>query len=1111
VDSENKKTILLVEDEFLLAMTEQRALEDYGYAVQNASTGEKAVEIINKANSIDLILMDINLGNGMDGTQAAGQILKDHDIPIVFVSSHSEREVVTKTESITSYGYVLKSSSITVLDASIKMAFKLFEANRSIKIINDKLVATVDALPDLLFEVGLDGYYYHVYSPHSEKLYKPASDLVGKKIAEVLPRESSDIMMSAIMEAHQTGLSIGKQYALIIQEVMRWFELSVSRIASYPDMPHFILLARDITTRKNIEEELKESAFRLSRAEKIARIGNWKLNLDTNVIIGSPGASYIYGLTENELSFDAIHEMVLPEYRDKSDAAIKSLISSGAPYNLISKIKRRSDGKTIDVHSMADYYRETNTILGVIEDITEQKKLEERLLTSNEMFQKVLDSIPQFIAWKDRESVFLGCNENYARMAGLADSKSIIGKTDWDLPWREAETEKFLHDDRSVMAMDKPIYHMQEPAFDADGKKRILDTSKVPLHDIDGKVYGILIAFEDITDRMKNERLLYENKNMLRHILDTIPQSVFWKDTNSVFLGCNESFARTMGLRNAEEIDGKNDFDITALRVNAERFIADDRLVISTKSAHAHIIEQVGKNHKNAIWVDTTKLPLLDNDNKVYGVLGVFDDFTERKRTEDLLRGEQQRLHDVLTVTNTGIWEWNIQTGEVVIDEVAAGLLGYGLRELEPITFDTWLALKHPDDRKQAHELLQKIVRGELESYEFDSRMRHKSGNWVWIHGRGKIAERDGGGTPIRMFGTHIDISERKKIEEALKASEEKFRAITERSSEGTLLIDEVGDIVVWNPAMERLSGISAAEALGHPMWEIQPRMVNSTDRARLTANTIRQVFSKALETGQSSRFNRSIEANIETVHLERKTILQNSFCFKTSRGYQIGVVINDITEFKRAEREINKLLAEKETVLKEVHHRIKNNMNTIHSLLSLQALSLKDPAAKNILIEACNQVRSMTILYDRLTYSIDFTNLPIRAYLQPLIEEIIHSFPNGQLIEIRQDIEELTLSAKTLQTLGIIANEVITNSMKYAFCDNRKGAITIKAGSSGGIFTLSIHDSGAGIPEAIDFGHSPGFGLALIEKLSRQIDAAIRIERSGGTRVVIEMPLARQ
>lgn len=122
------KTILLVEDEALIALNKVQQFKKYGYSVVHALTGESALEAV--SSEIDIILMDINLGNGIDGTEAAKEILKKYDIPILFVSSHTEKEIVEKTEKITSYGYVVKSSDITVLDASIKMALRLHASEK---------------------------------------------------------------------------------------------------------------------------------------------------------------------------------------------------------------------------------------------------------------------------------------------------------------------------------------------------------------------------------------------------------------------------------------------------------------------------------------------------------------------------------------------------------------------------------------------------------------------------------------------------------------------------------------------------------------------------------------------------------------------------------------------------------------------------------------------------------------------------------------------------------------------------------------------------------------------------------------------------------------------
>ena len=197
------KVILLVEDEILIAMVQKKFLEQYGYNVITIETGEKAVEILKsdmkiseicllpdsrkiplekfgykvimvdsaeravnayKANdNIDLVLMDIDLGKGMDGTEAAEIILKHRNIPIVFLSSHTEQEIVEKTEKITSYGYVVKNSNITVLDASIKMAFKLFDANEKIQIEllerkkADEMLSVSETRYRLLFETTKEG------------------------------------------------------------------------------------------------------------------------------------------------------------------------------------------------------------------------------------------------------------------------------------------------------------------------------------------------------------------------------------------------------------------------------------------------------------------------------------------------------------------------------------------------------------------------------------------------------------------------------------------------------------------------------------------------------------------------------------------------------------------------------------------------------------------------------------------------------------------------------------------------------------------------------------------------------------------------------------------
>lgn len=498
-----KKTLLLVEDEIIQAMMNKAALEKYGYSVITATSGEQAVETVDQTPGIDLILMDIDLGAGIDGTQAGELILKNHDIPVVFLSSHTEPEIVEKTERITSYGYVVKNSSITVLDASIKMAFKLFEANKRTEASEEYFRHTFEYAALGVCLIGLDGSFLRVNKAFTDMIGYSEEEMLGLKFNDVTHPEDAAIgidVLRSMIAGYIEKVSFEKRYLKKDGSIL-WVSVSSSVIKSKSRPLHLITQIQDITERKRSSEALRESEYCLSRAEEIARIGNWKIKLDTNEITGSQGACRIYGVNRDHMDLEAIQTMVLSEYRPQGNYFLANLIAKNEPYDLEAKILRKSDGKILDVRSIAEYDPKTNVVFGVIQDITESKRAEETIQKSNELFQTVLDTIPQSICWKDRDSRFLGCNKNYARLVGLPDTQSIIGKTDWDLPWKKDETEHFLRDDRKIMDSDAGEYHIIESAFDADGKETLLSTNKAPLHDSEGKVCGIMVVCEEF-DRL---------------------------------------------------------------------------------------------------------------------------------------------------------------------------------------------------------------------------------------------------------------------------------------------------------------------------------------------------------------------------------------------------------------------------------------------------------------------------------------------------------------------------------------------------------------------------------------------------------------------------------
>lgn len=177
------KTILLVEDEMLIAMAEKITLEKNGYRVMTAGSGENAIKAVKTNPAIDLILMDIDLGNGIDGTEAAKEILREHDLPVVFLSSHTEPEIVGKTENITSYGYIVKNSGDMVLIASIKMAFRLFDARMKQKETENELrlhSLVLDQIKDHVTITDLNGVITYVNKAVAETVGHSREDILGQ-------------------------------------------------------------------------------------------------------------------------------------------------------------------------------------------------------------------------------------------------------------------------------------------------------------------------------------------------------------------------------------------------------------------------------------------------------------------------------------------------------------------------------------------------------------------------------------------------------------------------------------------------------------------------------------------------------------------------------------------------------------------------------------------------------------------------------------------------------------------------------------------------------------------------------------------------------------------
>jgi diguanylate cyclase (GGDEF)-like protein/PAS domain S-box-containing protein len=287
---------------------------------------------------------------------------------------------------------------------------------------------------------------------------------------------------------------------------------------------------------------------------------------------------------------------------------------------------------------------------------------------------------------------------------------------------------------------------------------------RVPLS-LDGKL-SVLGVLTDITERHRAEQALQTSELHLRTLVDTIPDLIWLKDADGVYLSCNPAFGRFFGASEAA-IVGKTDHDFVP-KALADFFREKDRAAMAAQrpTVNEEWITFASDGHHALL--ETTKVAMTGPSGELLGVLGISHDITERHTAAATLEAERLRLQNAVDAAQAGTWEWDIATNVVHYNERAAAMLGYPAAGMQAGPFETFTALLHPDDRQQEQLLMARHLRGESPRFEIEMRLRHKNGHWVWCRSLGRVTQRDANHKPLFMAGISIDISEQKTHREQI-------------------------------------------------------------------------------------------------------------------------------------------------------------------------------------------------------------------------------------------------------------------------------------------------------------------------------------------------------
>jgi PAS domain S-box-containing protein len=278
---------------------------------------------------------------------------------------------------------------------------------------------------------------------------------------------------------------------------------------------------------------------------------------------------------------------------------------------------------------------------------------------------------------------------------------------------------------------------------------------------------------------------LRRSQEFSRRLFDDSPDACLIA-TNGVFTDCNAAALRLLGATDREQILGKSPLDLSPACQPDGRSSKDG---IAEHVQHLEALQTTVRfdwQHRrldgSLLFVDVSLARIVQAAGRT--VLATWRDITARRAAEQALANERQRLANIISGTQAGTWEWQVQTGAIIANETWAGMLGYTVMELEPITIDTWKRLTHSDDMPVVMDLLARHFAHELPYYECAYRMRHKDGRWIWVLDRGRVESWSADGKPFRMFGTHLDITARKEAEEALRTANLDLEQQTRRATE---------------------------------------------------------------------------------------------------------------------------------------------------------------------------------------------------------------------------------------------------------------------------------------------------------------------------------------
>ncbi len=734
---------------------------------------------------------------------------------------------------------------------------------------------------------------------------------------------------------------------------------------------------------------------------------------------------------------------------------------------------------------MEDTIAEPQEIIEQLErEIEERKKAEEALQASEETLENILQSSPDSITVTDLNGIITECNLTTLNVHGFTTKKEIIGSNSIDLV-APKDRERAMENAAKVLKQGC-LNNIEMTLLKNNGDEFPAEVSISVIRDSTGKPTAFIGITKDITERKRTEEVLKAAKDFSENLIETANVIVLTLDINANISTFNKHAEELTGYKK-KEVLGKNWFNI---------FIPErDKKIIPGVFRDALGQMPDVSTYENPIVIKKGEERLIrwsnnvikDSDGEITGLLSIGRDITERKQAEDKLK----EAFNIINSSPAVAFRWKNDEGWPVeyVSENVENIFGYTVKEFTSGKV-SYASVIHPDD-------LERVAR-EVSAYSSEKgrkrfihkpyRIISKNGNIKWVDDKTFI-RKDEKGTITHYQGIVENTTERKLAEEELQRTKDNLETLFRSIDDSIIVVDPSYKIIRANDkAVKYLKADSDKKLIGRKCYEAFYNGKNVCPNCSVE---------KAFETGKPVHM---IKYNSE---IEKFVLISASPVFNT-KGEIVEVieVARDVTDMKLAQEKIKSSLKEKEILLEEVHHRVKNNLQLISSLLNLQSQESGNKSPAEILKESQDRVRSMALIHEKLYQSEDFSNIDWNDYITTLTHNLRHSYrSNPDDITLKVTIENVSLDIDSAIPCALIINELVSNAFKYAFPEGGKGEICIEMQRlNEEKVLLVVRDNGIGVPEDLDIHNTRSLGLQIINTLADQLGSRIKLHRNGGT-----------